>query len=121
MRAVGAMAERLDAMSELGPEAGTTSTRRRWLLPLLSVASSALSFVTFGAYQSLHVKLIRPLQPNEMAWLVSMVHTGSVLLALAALVLAVVTIITGRRWQRIAGVVAMLPALAVCAVSQVTF
>jgi hypothetical protein len=108
-------------MSERSREAGTTSTRRSWLLPLLSVVCSGLSFVTFGAYQSLHVKLIRPLQPNEMAWLVTMAKDASTFLALGALVLAVVTVIKGRRWQRIAGVVAMLPALAVCAVSQITF
>jgi hypothetical protein len=113
--------KRVRAVSEPGLGTGTTSTRRGWLPPALSLASSALSFLAFGAYQGLHVKLIRPLQPNEMAWLVGMAHTASELLALGALVLAAVTIVRGRRWQRVAGLVALLPALAVCAMSQVTF
>jgi hypothetical protein len=112
--AAGETIKRADAMSGLGAEAGTTSAHRRWLLPALSLASSALSFLAFGAYQGLHVKLIRPLQPNEMAWLVSMAHAASELLAIAALVLAAVAIVRGRRWQRVAGLVALLPALAVC-------
>jgi hypothetical protein len=121
MGAVRAMAERPDAMGELGPEAGTTTTRRRWLLPLLSVACSALSFVAFCAYGGLHATLIRPLQPNEMVWLVDLAGGAANLLAYVALALALAAVIKGRRWQRVAGLVAIVPALAVCAVSQVTF
>jgi hypothetical protein len=108
-------------VSEPGLGTGTTSTRRGWLLPALSLACSALSFVAFGAYQSLHVKLIRPLQPNELAWLVTMAKDASTFLALGALALAVAAVIKGRRWQRVAGLVALVPALAVCALIDVTF
>jgi hypothetical protein len=108
-------------MGEPGSEAGTASTRGRWLLPALSLASSALSFLAFGVYGDLHVKLIRPLQPNEMAWLVTTAHDASAFLAIGALALAVAAVIKGRRWQRVAGLVAIVPALATCALIEVTF
>jgi len=92
--------------------------RGSYTYAVVSGMLSLCSLAAFGLYQQWHVAFIKPLQPNEMAWLVDIAKTASVLSACFAVLMSIVAVLRG---PRLVGIAAAVLALVSCVTIPVTF
>jgi hypothetical protein len=95
-----------------------TIARGSYTYAVVSVMLSLCSLAAFGLYQHWHSTFIKPLQPNEMAWLVDIAKTASVWSACFAVLMSAIAVLRG---PRLVGVAAAVLALASCITIPVSF